>query len=132
MVKNLYSALSLALLAIPLISASPAPAAPTPFGCQHAADPHGDMGFCPSVGAAGWCVCSDSSTYGITSGGNPCPYTTPPPTGPTTLQKTNCATTTAGVGTLVSSSSTAAPVPTTATASVEGAPNDDVSCPVRE
>lgn len=52
-------------------SAPPAPtAAPTQsaFGCQHEADPDGAQGFCPAVAATGWCACSDSSTYAITTG----------------------------------------------------------------
>lgn len=71
----------------------PAPAPtppPTAFGCLHEADPDGAQGFCPSVAASGWCVCSDSSTYAIETGPNPCGYTSPPAAGPTTLPTTNC------------------------------------------
>lgn len=71
----------------------PAPAPtppPTTFGCLHEADPDGAQGFCPSVAASGWCVCSDSSTYAIETGANPCGYTSPPAAGPTTLPTTNC------------------------------------------
>ena len=64
------------------------------FGCFHAADPDGAEGYCPAVAATGWCVCSDSSTYAIETGDNPCGYTAPPASGPTTIPSTNCATTT--------------------------------------
>ena len=71
----------------------PAPAPtppPTTFGCLHEADPDGAQGFCPSVAASGWCVCSDSSTYAIETGDDPCGYTSPPAAGPTTLPTTSC------------------------------------------
>jgi len=100
---------------------TPPPAAPS-YGCLHAADPDGAQGYCPAVGATGWCVCSDSSTYGITSGDNPCAYTAPPATGPTTLASTSCSNTTSPVASTTS--------PSTAAPSVSGAPDDQVSCPV--
>ena len=140
MAKALFSASALALLTFRLISASPHPAVtPAPaldldrraaFGCEHAADPDGAQGFCPAVGDAGWCVCSDSSTYAITTGSDPCPYTTPPPSGPTTLASENC-----GGTTTVAQTETVIPVPAatnTNPPTVEGAPNDQVSCPVRK
>ena len=67
-----------------------ASAASAPFGCIHEADPDGAEGYCPAVGAIGWCVCSDSSTYAIETGSNPCGYTAPPGAGPTTLASTDC------------------------------------------
>ena len=77
-------------------SPTPAPTtaavASAPFGCFHEADPDGAEGYCPAVGATGWCVCSDSSTYAIETGLNPCGYTTPPAVGPTTLASTDCGT----------------------------------------
>lgn len=80
----------------PVITPAPAPVitpAPAPtFGCEHKADPDGGLGYCPAVGAGGWCVCSDSSTYGVTTDPSGlCGYTTTPAGGPTTLASTNCA-----------------------------------------
>ncbi|MCJ1279853.1 hypothetical protein MMC21_007677 [Puttea exsequens] len=69
---------------------TPPPAAPA-FGCEHDADPDGAQGYCPAVAATGWCYCSDSSTYPIETGDNPCGYTTPPAAGPTVIPTTNCA-----------------------------------------
>ena len=91
-----------------IITPPPPPTTPAPsatFGCLHAADPDGAQGFCPSVAATGWCVCSDSSTYGIETGSNPCGYTAPPASGPTTLASTNCASSTSAAPTATSSSS---------------------------
>ncbi|KAL2037160.1 hypothetical protein N7G274_010156 [Stereocaulon virgatum] len=95
----------------PPTSITPAPAPPTPspepFGCYHGADPNGAQGFCPQVAATGWCICSDSSTYAITTGlpNGPCGYTTPPPSGPTTLPTTSCS----GTGSPPSSTASSAP-----------------------
>lgn len=69
-----------------------APAASAAFGCIHEADPDGAEGYCPAIAATGWCVCSDSSTYAIETGSNPCGYTTTPVVGPTTLASTDCST----------------------------------------
>lgn len=85
---------------VPITVAPPAIPAPyATFGCVHTADPNGLQGFCPSVAATGWCVCSDSSTYGIKSGPNPCGHTAPPLAGPTKLAKENCDPLTAAVPT---------------------------------
>lgn len=94
---------------------SPAPTTTTPpqitpapsaaFGCLHAADPDGAEGYCPAVAATGWCVCSDSSTYGIETGSDPCGYTAPPASGPTTLASTNCATSSSSAPSATASSS---------------------------
>ena len=68
---------------------TPPPVAPA-FGCEHEADPDGAEGYCPTVAASGWCYCSDSSTYAIETGDNPCGYTAPPAAGPTVIPTTNC------------------------------------------
>jgi len=97
----------------PVITPAPAPVitpAPAPtFGCEHKADPDGGLGYCPAVGAGGWCVCSDSSTYGVTTDPSGlCGYTTTPAGGPTTLASTNCAAaSTTGTATSSSASSPA-------------------------
>ena len=75
------------------------------FGCFHAADPDGAQGYCPAVAATGWCVCSDSSTYGIETGSNPCGYTAPPVTGPTSLASTDCTSSTSSAPSATTSSS---------------------------
>ncbi|MCJ1267959.1 hypothetical protein MMC22_007845 [Lobaria immixta] len=98
----------IALGTCPGENSPPAPATtppPTTFGCLHEADPDGAQGFCPSVAASGWCVCSDSSTYAIETGANPCGYTSPPAAGPTSLPTTNCDGAGAGL------TSTSAPAP---------------------
>lgn len=64
------------------------PAAPPAISCEHAADPSGNSGVCPAVGAAGWCDCGDAGDY-PTVGGD-CPYTTQPELGPWTLPTSNC------------------------------------------
>ena len=81
---------------------TPAPSAA--FGCLHAADPNGAQGYCPAVAATGWCVCSDSSTYGIETGFNPCGYTAPPASGPTTLASTGCVSSTSSAPSVTTSS----------------------------
>ena len=90
---------------VPALTSAPSPKAT--FGCTHEADPDGAEGYCPAVAATGWCVCSDSSTYAIETGSNPCGYTTTPAAGPTTLASTNCNSTSA------STSATATVTPAT-------------------
>lgn len=89
----------------PVITSVPAPT----FGCEYEADPDGAQGYCSAVGAAGWCACRDSSTYGVTTGpSGPCGYTTTPIGGLTTLASTKCAGAgTTGTATATSASSTA-------------------------
>ena len=92
----------------PAPTTAPPPHTPAPspiFGCSYEADPDGGQGYCPAVGARGWCVCSDSSTYGIETGSNPCGYTAPPTSGPTTLASTDCTTSTPPAPSATSSSS---------------------------
>ena len=74
----------------PAPTAAPVLTARDTFGCEHEADPDGAEGFCPAIAATGWCVCSDSSTYAVETGDNPCGYTAPPAAGPTTIPSTNC------------------------------------------
>ena len=75
---------------LPTLTTSPA-AQTTTFGCYHGADPSGAQGFCPAEAAKGWCLCSDSSTYAVTTGtGQPCGYTAPPAQGPTVIPTTDC------------------------------------------
>ena len=129
---------ALAAIFLPMVAAVPAPAVTSapPFGCLHEADPDGAQGFCPAVAATGWCVCSDSSTYAVTTGPQPCPYTSPPATGPTVLPTTNCVSSTVpgitGPATGVTPSVTVAATTSASSAapSVSGAPDDQVSCPV--
>ncbi|MCJ1373885.1 hypothetical protein MMC20_005115 [Loxospora ochrophaea] len=104
---NQYSSIIARLEGFQGQAASPTTTAPPPsFTCEHEADPDGAEGFCPAVAATGWCVCNESLTYGIETGSNPCGYTTPPPTGTTVLQSTDCSTSTV----------TVVPVPATTTA----------------
>lgn len=67
------------------------PPKPPEFKCTYAADPSGRGGWCPEIGAIGWCYCNDQSTYAITTGDQPCGYTLPPEAGPTTIPTTDCA-----------------------------------------
>ncbi|KAL9101795.1 MAG: hypothetical protein Q9163_002991 [Psora crenata] len=90
--QTLFSALLLPGLIGFTAGAPPALGKRADFSCTHAADPSGGMGICDAnLEANGWCQCSDGLNYAQDSGSNPCPYTTPPPSGPITLlSEPNC------------------------------------------
>ena len=81
------------------------------FSCEYSnfANPATAIdGSCSAAAISGWCVC-DSQTYGVMStGGNACGYTAPPPTGTTTL----CPSPSTTSSTTLATSSTSSPAPT--------------------
>ncbi|KAL1970177.1 hypothetical protein VTN77DRAFT_6582 [Rasamsonia byssochlamydoides] len=55
------------------------PVGPAAVSCQYAADPSGAMGVCPLFQREGWCDCGSAGDFvAVSSGSNPCPYTTLP------------------------------------------------------